>query len=273
MDFNRFLEKDILDYLENAMKFGTPQAGDATHDADPLLAKKGELGADNQQGDATLPAQNVTIQATTVQTQAPSPQPTPPKPQPEPLPPLPAEDDAWFDELESQLTQTRLELNNIIDLEDSLNDIHTAIEQHDFDKANALFDHILDETNAISFHPQEKIFLFGELKQLEKALGAHRKLSKDHHSLLDDSKKSALVSVQSSKQSLGVPSFKKDKPFSIPPPFSKDEPAMITDYVAGVQAIKNMDKTRALRIFLDLIKKRPYNLAIKIRLQEAIELP
>jgi len=237
------------------------------------------------------------------------------------------QDTAWIDELDKQAENQRSELEKLIRLEDTLNDLQHAIMQQEADKAHALYTHLQQETESIQNHPTEKQFLMDALARLAKELSslddateqssiATPKESDETETTIDTSNEDALdasTELTSDTDTLTHPpslaeesstTYDEEEPVlsdamqsvadqfladaeseaETPPPFSIDpldlpasfvqeETKAVVSYVEGVTALRNGDKTAALEIFLALAKKRPKNLAIKIRLQEAIELP
>ena len=244
MDLDSFLEKDITTYLENTVNFGIKDVEEGPDVADALLATKEE---------PTEPQ-------------------APPSPETKSESETPSDEHVsteWFDELEKTATERRAELDKIVDLEDSINDVTYALDSHDVDKAKALYDHLLEETNAIKYHSQEKFFLLGELKKLSDRLSLEQEQQPAEEETPEDS---ALDDVSEDEPDKESSSPLLDQDGDLPPSFLKEETQAVFSYVAGVQALRNKDKTKALEIFLHLAKERPQNLAIKIRLQEAVEL-
>jgi hypothetical protein len=235
----------------------------------------------------------------------------------------PEQDTAWIDELEEKTADQRSELEKLIRLEDTLNDLQHAIMQHEADKAHALYTHLQQETESIQHHPTEKQFLMDALARLAKELSTldetteesddatttdvatttatneddvdlPDELTNDATALTDTSPlaeessatydeeepvlSDAMQSVadqflaDTESEAETPPPFSID-PLDLPASFVQEETKAVVSYVEGVTALRNGDKTAALEIFLALAKKRPKNLAIKIRLQEAIELP
>ncbi len=382
MDLINFLEKDIVTYLDNAVKFGTKNSVTGQYDVDALLSKKDMDTSSQDSSTQTLNSSTKTTSITSdaIKTTSPDvsvkaenvvvqndlpPTPEPPKkitPQvtekfvetkaikqelkaelKEKENELSARDDMlqeeitklkektirkekkksapalvkqsskqesisssphWFKELAKKETERQKELDEIIILDDTLNNIINALDQHDVTTAKMLYDAVLKKTNAIKYHAQEKISLLSKLKQFDDQITATRQFTAKQREEEKQDKKETLktkTSLPTNQPSLATKAktkpdeqpftSKKDvitttlnKPISneasilsrqldLPPGFTQEETNAVYDYARGVKALQNKNKIEALEIFLHLIKERPKNLAIKIRLQEAVELP